>query len=603
MGDFFSEENLEGDANQEENGDKGSFDFILPDRKHCVFLNIFDPVSRELVNREQDEIGFETWEALKGSDRELFQKGGVIVMPSFDERDNVSLETFDADKMVGLLSEIVTFVKIKYSRGKLSLDIITTPPRPIANYILKNCDHSELKSIHTCINHPFVLRTEADDSVKSHIQYRNYSENVSLTKGYEFRIVNEGGLYDNGVYLNPRASAEIKTYDTLEEADYILKDVFKDFPYASNASLANSIGQLISGCMRYCMGSDMPPIALTTSQVHGSGKSMETDCIHCILYGIPAEWSPRINTIDEYRKTLLTHALAGSPMICFDNLNDKLDIEALASVATSRRLSGRMLHTMNKVTVENMMSICLNGTALDVSTEIVDRTIWKVMDTHIKSADRTFKYKAIIDSQIIPNRPAILSAVFTYIANWIDKGCKISEEKAQKHRAKVWSGLIGGVMQDTIWYEDFLGNSDKQRLQADTTYVRWQYAMDEVGKFIGIKHGSLYTNPFTIKEIMTVCSYIEDYQDKQIIVIGDNMLGEDIGTESKNDQSRATKLGILFRSKSKNGGTPYGNWKILDAGQLRRRRMFKLEWIGKEMPSDEYYKPVKDEDGDHEVPL
>lgn len=593
MTDFFDEKNLEGGYEDAEDTQSDQEDFILPDRKTCIFLNFIDPEQGSVVNREQDEIGNESWEALKGSGRELFQKGGMIVMPSFDEENNVSLEGFDTDKMIGLLSEEITFVKLKFLKGNPSIDIVMTPPRSIATYVLKNCDHSELKPVHACINHPFVLREESEEVFKETEEFKGYEENINVSKGYKYRIVNDEGIHDNGVYINPRKKVKIKVYDTFDEADYIIKDIFKDFPYESKASLSNTVAQLISACMRYAMGTEMPPIALTTAQTHGSGKSMETDCIHAIMYGYPAEWSPRINTIDEYRKTLLTHARAGSPMVCFDNLNDKLDIEALASAATSRKLSGRNLHTLDKTSVDNLMSICINGTAMDVSTEIIDRTLWKVMKTDKKTADRDFKYEALIDFQIKPNRPAILSALFTYIQKWIDKGFPISKEKSKKHRIKVWSGLMGGILKDTIWYDDFLQNADEQRVQADTTYVRWCHAMDEVARYVGMEKGKLHTTHFSIQEIMTVCSFLEYGVGTSARTEGSNMLGEDIGTESKNNQSRSTKLGILFRNKSKNGGTPYGNWKIVDAGQTRRRRNFKLEWIGDVLPDDVYYSPER----------
>lgn len=589
----FRKKNQAEDETQPSSEDIGE---SIPEHRAVIFLNDWNEDKRIFVNKEQHLVGEEAWEILKNSERELFQKGGIIVSPMFDENKQVRLAEYDVEKMVGLLSEEITFVKLRLKNGAVIPEIVPVPNKAFASYILKNCDHSVLPPVHTCINHPFVAREQADTDREGHIKFREYKENTSINEGYTYNIVTEPGIHPSGVYLNPRNSAQIQPYDTLEQADYILKDVFSDFPYATDSSLANTIGQLVSGCMRFAIGTDMPPIALTTSQTHGSGKTMETDCIHAILYGYTANWSSRISTLDEYRKTLLTHAIAGDPMICFDNLNEKLNIEALASVATARRISGRILHTMSNVTVPNFMQICINGTALDVSTEIADRTIWKVMSTHEKSMERQFKYKAIIDSQVIPNRPAILSAIYTYIKNWIDNGCPVSEVKPQMHRSKVWASLIGGVLQGTIWYDNFLSNTQEQRKQADTTYVRWTHAMRELAQHVGVEHGEKETLAFGVKDAMPVCSYYdyksvkdEDPENPTYDLNGDNMLGEDIGTEARNDQSRVTRLGILFRVRSKNGGTPYGDWKIVDAGQYQRRRLFKLVWIGHGDIPEEFY--------------
>jgi len=568
----------------------------IPNHRSVIFLNDFNEEKGIFVNKEQHIVGEEAWDILKNSDRELFQKGGIIVSPVFDENKQVRLAEYDVEKMVGLLSEEITFVRLRLKNGSVIPEIVPVPNKAFASYILKNCDHSVLPPVHTCINHPFVAREQDEVDIEGHIKFREYKENTGISEGYTYKIITQPGIHSSGVYLNPRNSAQIQPYDSLETADDILKDIFMDFPYATDSSLANTIGQLISGCMRFAIGTDMPPIALTTSQTHGSGKTMETDCIHAILYGYTANWSSRISTLDEYRKTLLTHAIAGDPMICFDNLNEKLNIEALASVATARRISGRILHTMSNITVPNFMQICINGTALDVSTEIADRTIWKVMSTHEKSMERQFKYKAIIDSQVIPNRPAILSAIYTYIKKWIEGGCPVSEDKPKMHRSKVWASLIGGVLMGTIWYNDFLSNTREQRKQADTTYVRWSHAMRELAQHVGVEPGETETMSFGVKDAMPVCSYYDyksvkegDETNNSYDLNGDNMLGEDIGTEARNDQSRVTKLGILFRNRSKNGGTPYGNWKIVDAGQYQRRRLFKLVWIGQGDIPEEFY--------------
>ena len=600
--------------NESADGEKTAADFdiedlegAIPTHRPVIFVNFFNEDNKIFINKEQHVIGEEAWEILQNSDRELFQKGGMVVSPMFDENNQVRLVEYDSEKMVGLLSEEITFVRLKISKGSIIPEVIPIPNKAYASYILKNCDHSKLRPVHTCINHPFVAREQVEDNRKGHVEFRKYEENTGVSVGFKYNIVTEPGIHSSGVYLNPRNTAQIAPYKNLKDADYILQDVFMDFPYATQASLSNTIAQLISGCMRFAIGTDMPPIALTTSQTHGSGKTMETDCIHAILYGYTANWSSRISTLDEYRKTLLTHAIAGDPMVCFDNLNEKLNIEALASVATARRLSGRILHTMSNITVHNYMQICINGTALDVSTEIADRTIWKVMSTHEKSMEREFKYKAIIDTQVIPNRPAILSAIFTYIQNWITKGCPVSETKPKMHRAKVWAALIGGILEDTIWGDGFLSNTNEQRIQADTTYVRWSHTIRELAQHIGVKQGEKETLPFIITDAMPICSYYDypldeftlkrkvhdpnfpEEDDGKEPFFGHNMLGEDIGTECKNYQSRSTRLGMLFRDKSKNDGTPFGDWKLIDAGQYRQRRRFKFVWIGSTEIPEEFY--------------
>ena len=606
---FNDKKNSEGEQSPPEFKDK------MEDGRHIVFLNAYDDKENAFVNREQHVVGQESWDLLLGSGLELFQKGGIIVSPVYDENSQVRLKGFDIDRMTGLLSEQITFVKMRFVKGNITVEIMPVPPKYIGSYIINNCDHSKLKAVHTCLNHPFVERVVADDDKEGHIKFRKYKENVEVNTGYTYRIATEGGIHDCGVYLNPRGCAEIQTYETLEEADKILNDIFRDFPYASASSLSNTIGQLVSGCMRFALGTNMPPIALTTSQTHGSGKTMETDCIHAILYGFTANWSSRIASLDEYRKTLLTHALAGDPMVCFDNLNERLNIEALASVATSRRLSGRILHTMSNITVPNFMQICINGTSLDVSTEIADRTIWKVMVTHEKSMDREFKYKAIIDSQVIPNRPAILSAIFTYIKRWIGRGCNISEKKSRLHRAKVWAAVVGGILEGTCWGPEFLTNTSRQRIEADTSYVRWTHSMRELAQKVGVENGESFTREFGVKDAMNICSFTQmcrvdnckgdDFMCQHIG--GDNMLGEDIGVEKKDDQARSTTLGILFRARSKNGGTPFGEWKIVDGGQRSRRRMFRLAWIGQgEVPDDFLISKRESEfdiDGDDGIPL
>lgn len=571
----------------------------IPSHKPVIFVNYFKEEDGLFVNKEQHVIGEEAWEILKQSDRELYRKSGVIVTPCPGDFDNIVFRECDTDTMIGILSEEILFIKLKLSKGKIIPDIIPIPNMAYAKYVLKNCDLTELNEVTSVVSHPFLYRKKIEDA-DTEAEWGEYKENTDITSQFEYSVISEDGIHvPTGVYINKKTTVDIVTYNTLEEADKILNDIFGDFAYGDDASLSNTIGQLITGVCRYAMGTDMPPIALTTSQTHGSGKTMETDVIHTVLYGHTVDWNPKIKTLDEYRKTLLTNAISGTPMVCFDNLNAKLDIETLASVATAKRISGRILHTMTSVAVRNYMQICINGTAMDISTEIADRTIWKVMSTEEKAADREFKYKALIDQQVLPNRKYILSAVFTYIENWIKKGCPISEEKQKMHRQKVWAALIGGILQDTIWYDNFLGNTAEQRIQADTTYVRWTHSLRELALHIRTEPGVNATFPFTVADAMPICSYFDYELDEETLkkkvfdpdnkdemdkykepFHGYNMLGEDIGTECKNHHSRTTRLGILFREKSKNNGTPFGNWKIVDNGQYQRRRSFRLVWIG-----------------------
>jgi len=574
----------------------------LSDDRSMIFINRYDQEDGVFVNREYHDIGNEAWEILVESEREIFQKGGILVSPAFDEHNNVRLVEYNIEKMTGLLSEEITFIKLRFSKGEVIPEIIPIPNRHYASYILRNCDHSVLPPVHACLNHPFVCRHHNVSDIEN--TKNQYVQNVNMIQGYMYEIINDPGLHWSGVYLNPRKIIKIQIYKNLEEADFILEDIFRDFPYESRSSLCNTIGQLISGLMRFALGSNMPPIALTTSQTHGSGKTLETDTIHAILYGTTANWSSRISTLDEYRKTLLTHAIAGDPMVCFDNLNERLNIEALASAATAGRISGRILHTMSNVTVDNYMQICINGTSLEVSTEIADRTIWKVMATHQNSMDRHFKYTSLIDGQVIPNRAAILSALFTYIQKWIDRGCPVSFDKAELHRSKVWASVIGGVLTDTIWGEEFLTNTKQQRIQADTTYVRWCHAMRELAEYIGVPPDGDATYEFNTKDAFPICSYFDrtestdddegdilpDITVDEDLVKGANMLGEDIGLEVNKEQSRRVKLGMIFRSKGRNNGTPFGDWLLVDAGQKQRLRYFRLEWIRASDIPEKYYK-------------
>jgi len=571
--------------------------------KPIIYINWFDEKQSQLINKEQHIVGQEAWDILLQSKREIFRKSGVLVSPEPGDHGNIIFKEFDTERMVGLLSEEMVFIKMRPLRGSIVYDVQAIPHKSYATYILKNCDITDLPEATSIVSHPFVYREAIDDpdNIKDWGTYKEYTDDVDQ---FQYSIVSEPGMHiPTGVYINQNSTVDVRPYDSLEEADTIINDIFKDFPYGDNASLPNTVAQLITGVCRYALGTDMPPISLTTSQTHGSGKTMETDVIHSILYGITADWNPKIKTLDEYRKTLLTNAIAGTPMVCFDNLNEKLDLETLASVATARRLAGRILHTMTNVAVQNYMQICINGTAMDISTEIADRTIWKVMSTHEKTADRDFKYKALIDRQVVPNRKYILSAVFTYVQKWIDAGCPISKVKQNMHRQKVWAGIIGGILQDTRWYDDFLGNTAEQRIQSDSTYVRWSHAMRDLARHIKCEPGAIETFPFTVSEAMPICSYF-DYELDEITLkkkvferddpdssdndlekyrapfYGHDQLGEDIGTERKNYQSRSTILGILFRDKSKNNGTPFGSWKIVDAGQYQQRRRFKLVWIG-----------------------
>ena len=87
----------------------------------------------------------------------------------------------------------------------------------------------------------------------------------------------------------------------------------------------------------------------------GAGKGKLTELPYYIVNGkdFPASNKAKDPTNEELQKVLFSELLQRKPAIYIDNVNQKINSEALATAVTASNISGRILGTNKIVEVEN----------------------------------------------------------------------------------------------------------------------------------------------------------------------------------------------------------------------------------------------------------
>ena len=206
-----------------------------------------------------------------------------------------------------------------------------------------------------------------------------------------------------------------------DEAIAKIRDVWADFPFASEASWAGSLAALLTLLCRRMIGGNTPLFVVDGNRSR-VGKGLLSDTWTMIADGRRAS-RYSASSQEELRKYLTSLAIRGSDYILFDNLQGKFGGATLEAAMTTGAISDRIV-AKNEV-ADVPLPICwfATGNGFTCSRDMVGRTLPIMLDTALPNPECRdgFRYPNLL-GHVAEHRRELLMAGLSIVANYLHAG-------------------------------------------------------------------------------------------------------------------------------------------------------------------------------------
>ncbi len=264
-------------------------------------------------------------------------------------------------------------------------------------------------------------------------------------KGYDQRF-SSWLPFDAPEISNPNMS--------LKDAKNIIYNILKEFCFKSKQDYTVAIAGLLTPFLRglYSSFNIRTPIIAAIANQQRCGKDFYLNLRGIIYEGSAIENSPlstgerNSNKDDEIRKKIFTYCLKGKSLCHFANNKGFIDVPSFEQASTAKKLSDRILGKTDSLELDNEMDFSLSGNVgVTFSQDLEKRCIFVNLYLDIEDVNtRTFE-NPLLDKWVLENRPLILSAMYSLIKNWFDKG--MPKGKIPFTSFPEWAIICGGIME------------------------------------------------------------------------------------------------------------------------------------------------------------
>lgn len=265
------------------------------------------------------------------------------------------------------------------------------------------------------------------------------------TKGYDPRF-NSWLPYDAPEISKPNME--------LKEAKEILYKLLKEFVFQDHEDYINAIAALLTPFLRGLFESFniRTPLFVYIANRERAGKDYLAGISGVIYEGYALE-EPPINSgekgnssNDELKKKVLSAMIAGRKRLHFANNKGFLNNVILEAILTARKYSDRVLGRNEILTFDNELDFSLSGNiGIGFTPDLANRARFirlflDIEDANIRKFENPNLHKWVED-----NRDLILSALYSLVKNWIEKGAVPGNVLFTSFPQ--WAEICGGIME------------------------------------------------------------------------------------------------------------------------------------------------------------
>lgn len=280
-----------------------------------------------------------------------------------------------------------------------------------------------------------------------------------------------------GIYLEPKVQLDpVPARPGRKQVDgairFLLDEFLRDFPWVSDADLANYLAVIATPILRWYVRSLLPFVVFTATMA-SSGKTILTSGPG-MLYGQRVLTWPADD--DSELKKVITSVLA-DPVgaVIFDNLAEGTVIKSpvLAQLVTDRDWADRLLGGNAIANYANDRLWCATGNNLRLGGDMASRTVMVRLDPNMPRPEerRDFAIPGLDVWILKPaNQRRVLWNVLVLIMDWIASGAP-RETGVTMRQFTPWVEACGGLLSHH-GVKGFLGNAESTR-SMDSDAAMW----------------------------------------------------------------------------------------------------------------------------------
>jgi hypothetical protein len=310
---------------------------------------------------------------------------------------------------------------------------------------------------------------------------------IYLTEGYVPDL--KTYLFLDGLDLGEPPS--VPTDQDVDSAKDVLKELFGDFPFLDEPSLAHAFGAAVLPIVRPCL-EGQTPLLLIGAPLQGSGKTLLAGSLSILGTGREPVLLHEIRSEEEMVKTVIAALSEGATVMLFDNLNHRIDHGPLAATITAKKLTARKLQHTAMVTVTNRAIWLATANNPQMSGEMARRACLISLDP---AMEKPWLRTGFRHSPLLPwvqlNRARLLSACLLLVQNWVAVGRPKTSKTLGSFEE--WAEVIGGIL-EAARISGFLENLQALERQVDSELAEWS-------DFLAFWWAMYNTNPVGVREL------------------------------------------------------------------------------------------------------
>jgi hypothetical protein len=420
---------------------------------------------RIAINRELREVTDDALEALRhhNDPPRIFVRDGSLVRVQKDEKDRHFIRPLGVAQLRNELAQAANWCK-----GEANNTRPAYPPKDVAENIL--AEGSLIKGF-PILEGLAAAPVLAQQSGKCRREY-----------GYDPHT---------RWFITGRGPWPVWPGSAHDAADWILTEVFGDFPFADAASRANALALFLLPFVRSLINGPTP-IHFVDSPMPGTGKGMLIKAALMPGLGCQVAMTPVPNSEEELAKLLFAMLLQGEQAICFDNLRRTLESSALESCLTTTQYRSRVLGASQTVSVPVTAIFALTANNGQLTRDSRRRCVSIRLDAQSEHPEERGNWRHADLLGFVEEHLAILvAAAIAICEHWAN--CESPQGPRQKASYTSYSRVMGGIL-TCCGITDFLANDEAFRAEASNEDDEWRPFYREWLTRFGVE-------PVTVKDL------------------------------------------------------------------------------------------------------
>ncbi len=312
----------------------------------------------------------------------------------------------------------------------------------------------------------------------------------------------------SGLFYEPSNLRNIPVHDEPTQQDVkaavdLIEEAIGEFPYDSLASRANVYALLLTPILRPAI-SGCTPLAVIDAPQAGTGKSLLVDVLSMITIGRAGSMTPYPYKGEEMQKQIASCLIAGTPLICFDNLEGDLKSPELALAITAKEYQCRILGFTKNMMVPNLSTWIVTGNNVKPGGDMPRRCYQIRLDAQNSKPfqGRKFRHQDLL-GWVADHRAELLHALLTIARYWYSRGAKnLIDNPLGSFES--WHRVIGSILL-SCHVKGFLDNFDVFVEEEDESPREWEsYLLAIMDEFPGEKDWC--SRYFIVSEVMSSMS-------------------------------------------------------------------------------------------------